>query len=379
MDKNFTMSNKPEKFFMFSDEFHKIPIESLLNQIDSVTVPEVSAVLKNTKIKLHDFQKLISNSAQKYLEEMAQQAHNLTKQRFGATMQLYAPLYLSNYCQNQCVYCGYNASHHMPRKLLTNEEIAKEGKILKEKGFSHILLLTGESPQKAGLSYIQNAVAQLSKQFASIALEIYPMETHEYQSLIEAGADSLTIYQETYHKPTYEKVHLKGKKRDYTYRLNTPDRAGQAEFYRLNIGALLGLYDWRYEALSLANHVDYLSKRYWKTKLSISIPRIQAMGYGYIPPSPISDRELVQLICAFRLTFPDIGITLSTRESANLRDHLIPLGITAISAESQTSPGGYSGKKESEQFQVSDKRTLKQIQKLLQKKGYDPVMKDFIK
>ncbi|MFC1616654.1 2-iminoacetate synthase ThiH [Candidatus Margulisiibacteriota bacterium] len=326
---------------------------------------------------LRDFKRLISPEAFSDIESLAKKARQITKQRFGNTIQLYAPLYLGNICYNQCVYCGYNIKNKHKRVILNKSEILREGLILKEKGFNHILLLTGDAPKETSVSYIKKAIKILKPHFASISLEIYPLETAEYKELIQAGADSLTIYQETYHRPTYENMHLSGKKRDYDYRFDTPERAGKAGFYRINLGVLLGLYDWRYEALKLANHVDYLQKKYWQTKFSISIPRIQDMGQAFKSPHPVSDSDLVQLICAFRLVFPDLGITLSTREPAELRDHLLKLGITTISAESSTAPGGYTNKNNSEQFKVSDYRSLTEIKKLLQNNDFEPVMKDW--
>lgn len=365
---------------MYSELFSKIPFSDILSNTHSCSADTIHRTLATPKLTIANFPALISPvAATQFLEEMAQKAHQITNQRFGKTMQLYAPLYLSNICTNQCVYCGYNTKRSIDRKVLSESEIKTEASILQQKGFGHILLLTGEAPKETNLNYLSNAIQWISPYADSIALEIYPLETDGYQTLIQAGADSLTIYQETYHPETYKSVHISGRKRNFEYRLDTPDRGGKAGFYRINIGALLGLYDWRYEAIALAYHLDYLIKTYWQTKFSISFPRIRDMGQPYQAPYPVSDQELVQLICAFRIMFPDIGMSLSTRENAYLRDHLLPLGITAISAESNTAPGGYSGQTSESQFQISDSRSLIQIQEMLRQKGYDPMMKDWDK
>lgn len=328
-------------------------------------------------MNLQNFKQLLTPKSPAELEALAQKAHQITKQRFGNTIQIYAPLYLSNICQNECLYCGYNTKTKINRIKLSPKEILAEGLTLKQKGFQHILLLTGDAPKQTSVDYIKSAIELLKPHFASIGLEIYPLETDQYKSLIKAGADSLTIYQETYHKDTYEKMHISGNKSDFNYRYNTPERAGKAGFYRINLGALLGLYDWQFEALEMAKHLIFLQKHYWQTKFSISIPRIQDMGQSFLPPHPVSDINLVQMICAFRITFPDLGITLSTREPATLRDNLLKLGITTISAESSTSPGGYSQKSQENQFQVSDTRTLKDIKVLLRTQNLEPVLKDW--
>jgi len=328
-------------------------------------------------MNLNQFKYLISEKALPNLEEIAQKAHKLTQQRFGNTLQIFVPLYLANVCYSNCVYCGYSVDRKFNRVVLNEERVLKEGLILKEKGFKHILLLTGEAPKETSVAYIKRCIKILKPHFASIGLEIYPLKTDEYKILIEAGADSLAVYQETYHKPTYKQMHLSGKKSNYDYRLDTPDRAGAAGFYRIHLGALLGLYEWKYEAVKLAKHIIYLQKKHWKTKFSVSMPRIQEMGHEFLQPYPVTDTDLVQFICAFRLTFPDLGITLSTREPASLRDRLLKLGITQISAESSTSPGGYSSDDGTNQFEVSDTRTLKDIKKLLVNAELEPVMKDW--
>lgn len=361
----------------FSDLFDTLPIEALSHQIPNFTDRDIQPLLRKSRWNLADFPKLISPAATPYIETMARLSTALTRQRFGHTMQMFIPMYLANYCYNKCTYCGFSIDNDYPRIALSSDEIVKEGLILKEKGFQHLLILTGEAPDKSGPDYIADAVKLLSPHFASIAIEVQPLKTEDYEAIIQAGADSLTVYQETYHKPTYLDHHVSGKKRNYTYRLDTPDRGGQAGFFKMNLGALLGLYEWHYEAIALAYHLNYLQKTYWKTKYAISFPRIQKMVGEFSPPYPVTDTDIVQFICAFRLVFPDLGITLSTREPAELRDHLIKLGITALSAESDTSPGGYSGKDSEKQFEISDTRRVEDIVAVLKKNNIEAVFKDW--
>lgn len=344
------------------------------------TTPETSQqLLKKQHYTIADLPALIAPETQSYLHELAKKSHIKTMQRFGKIMQLYIPLYLSNSCINHCAYCGFAHNQKAKRKTLTDHEIKTEADLIYQKGFQHILLLTGEDSKSAGIPYIAKAITQLRPQFAAIGLEIYPLDQSGYETLIQAGADTLTIYQETYHESTYRIVHPKGPKRNFMNRLSSPEHAGNAGFYQINIGALLGLYDWRFEALALAHHLAYLQKKYWRTKWSVSFPRIQKAVKNFKPADTVSDCDLRQLIIAFRLIFPDIGITLSTRESAKLRNQLIPLGVTMLSAESHTAPGSYSGKKTTSQFKTADNRSLKEVQNKLKQLGYDPILKDWDK
>jgi len=361
----------------FFDELNSLKIEETVTTLPIISKETVEQTLKKPTLTLADFPTLISPNALPYLEIMAQKAHTLTKQRFGNTMQLFIPMYLSNLCFNKCTYCGFSVEHKYPRVTLTPDEIMAEAKLLQQKGFQHVLLLTGEAQGVVDVNYISKAVAQVKPLFASVGIEIQPLNEAEYIIMINAGADSLTLYQETYHQGAYAQYHLAGKKKNFKHRLDAVEAGGKAGFYRINIGALLGLYDWQYEAIALAHHAQYMQKKYWKSKYSISLPRIQKMVGQFNASHLISNAQFVQLICAFRLIFPDIGITLSTRESAELRNHLIPLGITTMSAESKTEPGGYSGKEAEQQFQTSDHRSLEEIKSLLIQKGYEPVLKDW--
>jgi 2-iminoacetate synthase len=325
-----------------------------------------------------DFISLLSPAAEPYLEEMARKAHHLTEQRFGKVIVLFAPLYLSNICTNSCVYCGFNMSNPVARRTLTAVQAAAEGQYLHNQGYRHLLLVSGEAPKVVTLPYLSEVMGKLSPLFASISVEIYPMGTGAYTSLVENGVDGLVVFQETYNQQRYREVHPAGKKRDYHWRLETPERGGKAGFRRIGIGALLGLCDWRAEGFFLALHSRYLQRNFWKSQVSVSFPRIQSASGGYRPPYPVSDAHFVQLLTALRLFLPDVGLILSTRESPRLRDNLIPLGITSMSAGSRTDPGGYTQEDEAAaQFEIADHRSPQAVAEMIYNKGYEPVWKDW--
>lgn len=331
-------------------------------------------------ISYQEYLDLLKPKSDQELENLAWQAQRLTQKHFGQTIQLYAPLYLSNECNNNCVYCGFNQKLAEKRISLSVEEVLTEAEILFNRGFRHILLVSGEKRNKITMLYLAEVVFRLHKTFDSISLEIFPLEEDEYRTLFQAGADGLTIHQEVYNRDIYQKVHPDGAKSDYDYRFQAPERAARAGFYRINIGALLGLGEWREEAALLGQHAAYLKKKYWQAQIAVSFPRLKSSGANFRPPQPVSDRQLVQMICALRIFQPTLGLVLSTRESQELRDNLIPLGITQMSAESKTSPGGYSNKVQAmEQFSVADTRDLEQVRNAIRQKGYEPVFKDWDK
>lgn len=339
---------------------------------------DVSRALQATAPSLDDFMALISPAGQPFLEKMAQKSKRHTQNRFGNTMQLYAPLYLSNECQNICTYCGFSFTNKIPRKTLTDEEILQEAKYLKSKGYNHVLLVTGEANRTVGVAYLKNAIKLLKPLFANISIEVQPLLQHEYEELIEEGLYAVLVYQETYHEQEYKKHHPKGKKSNFEYRITTPDRLGKAGIHKIGLGALYGLEDWRVESFYIALHLCYLQKQYWKTKFSISFPRLRPFSGGLEPKVNLTDKELAQLICAFRLFDEDVELSLSTRESEHFRDHVIHLGITSMSAESKTNPGGYTVDPQAlEQFEISDERPTSQIQHMLQKSGFEVVWKDW--
>lgn len=362
----------------FVDEINKYDPEQVRAGIAAKTANDVERALSSERLRPDDFMALISPAAEGYLEAMAQKAHRLTRQRFGNTILLYAPLYISNECSNGCLYCGFNALNKVPRRTLTLDEVERDARILHDLGFRHILLVTGEAPAKVGNDLLAAAARRIGHLFSSISIEVYPMEEAGYARMVEAGVDGLTVYQETYDRALYSQLHPFGKKRDYDFRLLTPERGGAAGLRRIGIGFLQGLGNFRTEAFFTGLHALYLSRHFWRTQISVSFPRMRPAEGGFSPPNPVSDRSLVQLICAMRLLMPDAGLVLSTRESAELRDHLLPLGITQMSAGSCTAPGGYAdGDRSTEQFAIDDDRTPAEVCALLRSRGYDPVWKDW--
>ena len=341
---------------------------------------DVERALSAVKPDLEDFKALISPAAKAYLETMATKSKLITKKRFGNTMQMYAPMYLSNECQNICTYCGFSLTNKIPRRTLTDAEILKEAEFLKKKGYQHILLVTGEANRTVGIDYLSNAVRLLTPHFANISIEVQPLDLEEYELLVDDGLYATLVYQETYHRETYKIHHPKGKKSNFDYRLETPDRLGKAGIHKIGIGALFGLEDWRADSFFTALHLKYLQKTYWKTKYSISFPRLRPFSGGLEPKVEMTDPDLLQLICAYRILDEDVELSISTREQEKFRDHIAHLGITSMSAESKTNPGGYVVEPQSlEQFEISDERSTETIATMLRKNGIEPVWKDWEK
>lgn len=334
------------------------------------------------------------------LEAMAQEAHEGTAQYFGKTVRLFAPLYLSNECVNVCRYCGFSRSNPILRLTLSPEEVEREALCLAEQGFRSILLVAGEHPKWVSPGYVASCIRKIRPHFPSISIEIAPLETEEYREIVDAGAEGVVIYQETYVPEIYTSLHLSGPKRDFVWRLQAPERAYRAGFRRIGIGALLGLAPWRQDAFALAAHAAWLLKQAWRSYLTISLPRLRPAAGGFSPEYPVSDREFAQLHCALRILFPQVGLVLSTREAPSLRDRLIPLGITLLSAGSRTDPGGYTGAgrerlsrrtpgqgespnpaksapEATEQFALSDERSPRMIADRIRELGYEPVWKDW--
>ncbi len=327
------------------------------------------------------FLALLSPLAQDFLEEMAQKAHQLTLKYFGRTIQLYTPLYLSNYCENQCVYCGFNSHNAMSRKKLSPEEVEMEARAISASGLNHILILTGDSRSASPLSYIKECAEVLKKYFSSISAEIYALSQAEYAELFSCGIDSLTIYQETYDRALYDRIHLAGPKKDYSFRLDAPERAAKAGMRNVNIGALLGLGDWRKDAFFTGLHAKYLQDNYSGCEVGASIPRLRPHAGDPSAAVKVEEKDLVQIITALRIFLPRLSIALSTRESRELRDNLLPLGITRMSAGSSTKVGGhtdeYIERAGTGQFEISDPRSVKEVKAMLVAKGYQPVFKDW--
>jgi 2-iminoacetate synthase len=355
-------------------------LDRLRRLVDAATPADVERALRRTgRRSLDDFAALLSPAAALRLEDLAQAAHETTVRRFGRTIHLFAPLYLSNECVSSCTYCGFAAENEIARRTLTQDELRAEGEELRQRGFRHLLLVAGEHARIVSKDYLVESVRTLAPSFPSLSVEVQVWDEATYRRLVEAGCDGLVVYQETYDRSTYAAVHLKGKKRNYDWRLAAPDRGAMAGMRRLGIGALLGLHsDWRMEALALAAHARALVLRWWRCEVSVSLPRLRPAAGGFEPADPVGDPDFVQLLCALRLLLPDLGVSLSTREPAALRDALLRLGVTHLSAGSHTEPGGYASPSDAEpQFEISDTRSPAEVAAVLRAAGYDPVWTDW--
>lgn len=361
----------------FYAEYLQLRKINLDNFFEEATDSQIQNTISKTKLTAEDFLLLLSPKTELFLEQMAQKAHRLTIQHFGKTILLYTPLYLANYCINQCLYCGFNTKNKLKRRQLSLEEVETEAKAIAATGLKHILILTGDAKNISTVDYIQNCVKILKKYFNSIAIEIYAIEENEYAQLINAGVDTLTIYQETYNESLYDDIHLKGPKKDYLFRLDAPERACKAKIRGVNIGALLGLDEWRKEAFITGMHANYLQNKYPDVEVSISLPRLRPHLGGFQPNSIISEKNMVQFMLAFRLFMPRAGITISTRESAEFRNNVVKLGVTKMSAGSSTAVGGHTTGEHDGQFEISDERNVAQMREALIKLGYQPIFKDW--
>jgi 2-iminoacetate synthase len=390
----------------FTAEFAWLPIASLIAHSEGASADAVEQSLGKPRLALEDFANLISPAAGRRMELLAMRSAQLTRQRFGKVIRLFAPLYLSNECVNNCRYCGFSRDNAILRVTLTVEEVVREARALKDQGFRNVLLVAGEHPKFVSNQYLRECVEALRNELHGISLEVGPMEVEGYRELVRAGAEGLVVYQETYDRARYAEVHTAGPKRDFDWRLETAERAYAAGFRRLGIGALYGISDWRVEAISLAAHAQYLLRHCWKAQLTISLPRLRPCAGEFDPPRPMADRDLVQLVCALRIFLPDAGLVLSTREPARLRNGLIPLGVTMMSAGSHTEPGGYTGagrehvhltqrgrivpltETSSEwssarahgatgQFEIADERSPEEVADVISGLGLEPVWKDW--
>jgi 2-iminoacetate synthase len=362
----------------FKALFDQYNWQDVSRSIYAKTASDVVNAFNKDKRNLEDFKALISPAATPYLEQMAKLSQEITQKRFGKTIQLYIPLYLSNECQNICTYCGFSFDNKIKRKTLTDAEILQEVKVVKSMDYEHVLLVTGEASMTVGVAYLEKAIKLIRPQFSHIAMEVQPLDEGDYITLIREGLNTVLVYQETYHQDVYKTHHPKGKKSNFYYRLETPDRLGRAGIHKIGLGALIGLEDWRTDSFFTALHLDYLEKKYWQTRYSISFPRLRPFSGGLAPKVEMKDKELVQLICAFRILNEAVELSLSTRESEKFRDHIIRLGITSMSAGSKTNPGGYAADPQSlEQFEISDERAPKEVAEIICRQGYEPVWKDW--
>ncbi|MGZ8068420.1 2-iminoacetate synthase ThiH [Aeromonas salmonicida] len=364
----------------FVDRWRELEWDDIGMQIRAKTAADVARALANPRRSLQDFMALISPAAEAYLPQMAQLAESLTRQRFGNTVGFYVPLYLSNLCANDCSYCGFSMSNRLKRKTLDAEEIERECLAIKARGFDSVLLVTGEHESKVGMAYFREHLPQIRRHFSALAMEVQPLSQADYAELKTLGLDAVMVYQETYHAPSYARHHLRGNKQDIDWRLATPERLGRAGIDKIGLGALIGLSsDWRADSYFVAEHLSWLERHHWQSRYSLSFPRLRPCTGGLQPEVVMSDRQLVQLICAWRLFSPTLELSLSTRESPAFRNGALRLGITQMSAESRTQPGGYAegDKEELEQFAIHDDRSLGEVATAVRQAGLQPVFKDW--
>jgi len=351
------------------------PLPAMLSQ---ATAYDVDCALDCESLNDAQIATLLSRAATPYLEAIACRASNLTRQRFGRTTQLFAPLYVSNECVNRCSYCGFSQELSIRRRTLSVPAVITEAERLYAEGFRHLLIVSGEIPRIINLEYLEAVATALRQRFDSLSIEVGSFDLAGYQRLAAAGIDGLTLYQETYLPDIYRRVHIAGPKARFEKRLQVMQYAGQAGFRVLGIGALLGLGPWQHEAFHLAMHGRSLTRQFWKSRIAVSFPRIRENAGGQGVPYPVTDRDLVQMICVMRLALPDAELVLSTRETASLRDDLMGLCITRMSAGSRTNPGGYSDSEGAgEQFSISDQRSASEVSLALCQRGLEPVWKDF--
>ena len=366
---------------MFSEVLEKIDWDATTEAIYAKSDADVRRALAKSHLDVEDFMALISPAAEPYLETMAQLSYRYTRERFGNTMQIFIPLYITNSCTNSCVYCGFHVSNPMKRVILTEEEMVNEYKAIKQLGpFENLLIVTGENPVKAGVPYIARSLDLARPYFSNLKIEVMPLSVEEYEELTHHGMNGVICFQETYHKANYNIYHPRGMKANFEWRVNGFDRMGQAGVHSIGMGVLVGLEkEWRTDITMMAHHLRYLQKHYWKTKYSFNFPRMRPSENGGFQPNVVmSDRELAQVTFATRIFDHDVDISYSTRESASFRNHMARLGVTTMSAESKTDPGGYYSYPQAlEQFHVSDERKTGEVAAALRALGIEPVWKDW--
>ena len=358
--------------------FSPPPFSILKEIIASRTLGDVEHALQSSRPDSLDLAALLSPAGDGFLKQIAARSSQITMQRFGKTIQIYAPIYLSNLCTNCCAYCGFSADNRIDRRKLSLEEAESEAMILHNRGFNHILLVSGDAPKAMGVDYFEALALRLRERFASVSIEVQPLEVDEYARLFAAGITSVAVYQETYDRKTYKEIHLAGKKCDYDYRIDIPARAAQAGMREVGIGVLLGLTDWRADTLALGLHLAWLRKKFWKTALTVSFPRLRPAEGDFVPRMDVSERDLAQMLFAMRIFDQDVGLVLSTREDSRFRDGMIGLGPTRYSAGSCTAPGGYGNPDlTGEQFSIGDHRLIAEVCNDIRHRGFDPVCKDW--
>lgn len=348
---------------------------------NAFTARDVAEALKSENLSEEGYAALLSPAAAPFLEEMAHKAKYLTSRQFGNSVGLYTPLYIANYCVNHCVYCGFNCHNQINRGKLTFEEIDRELSAIAKTGLREILLLTGESKYHSDVEYIGKAVEIAKRYFTTIGIEVYPMEVEEYAHLQKCGADFVSVYQETYDTEKYAQVHLSGPKRNFAYRFNAQERALLGGMRGVGVGALLGLGDFRRDAFAAGLHAQFLQKKYPKAEVSFSVPRLRPYkNHAQADSNDVHEPQLLQVMLAYRLLLPFAGINISTRERAGFRDHVVGMVATKISAGVKTGVGGHEEEEKGDaQFQISDPRSVKEIERMLLARGMQPVYRDYIR
>ncbi|MCQ2349735.1 MAG: 2-iminoacetate synthase ThiH [Paludibacteraceae bacterium] len=367
---------------MFSDYLaENYDWNEVTERIYSKTDADVRRALGRQHLDIDDFMALLSPAAAPYLEQMAALSRKYTEARFGRTMSMFIPLYITNSCTNSCIYCGFHIANKMKRTILTEEEMVNEFKAIKKLGpFENLLMVTGENPAKAGVDYIARALDLAKPYFSNLKIEVMPLKAEEYELLTHHGLNGVICFQETYNRNNYKIYHPKGMKSNFEWRVNGFDRMGQAGVHSIGMGVLIGLEkEWRTDVAMMAIHLRYLQKNYWRTKYSVNFPRMRPSENGGFQPNVIlEDRELAQATFAMRIFDHDVDISYSTREPAFIRDHMATLGVTTMSAASKTEPGGYYSYPQTlEQFHVSDERTVEEVAEALRRVGIEPVWKDW--
>ena len=365
---------------MFSDFLaENYDWEQTTADIMAMTAADVERALSRENLTDRDFMALISPAAAPYIEQMARRSRAITERRFGKTISIFIPLYITNSCTNSCVYCGFNRHNKIPRVVLTPEQIEMECKAIKKMGpFENLLIVTGENPVVAGTDYIEKALQVCRPYFSNLTIEVMPLSPEDYERVTHSGLNGVTCLQEPYHRERYKVYHPAGMKSKFEWRCDAFDRMGMAGVHKIGMGVLIGLEDWRTDVTMMARHLRYLRKRYWQTKYSVNFPRMRPSESGFQPNVVMSDRELAQLTFAFRIFDPDVDISYSTREEHKFRNNMATLGVTTMSAGSKTDPGGYAVNPESlEQFAISDPTSPDQVAADLRALGREPVWKDW--
>lgn len=365
-------------FYKVIEEYKNFDYDSFFK---SITDEDIISILKKDKINKYDFLALLSPKAKNHLGLMAEKAKRIHLKNFGKSVVLFTPMYIANYCVNRCLYCSYNIDTNIKRHQMTINEIKDEAKEISKTELKNILILTGEHKEKSSVSYVVEAVKAIKEYFESISIEIYPLDTDEYRLMVENGVTGLSIYQETYNQDIYKKVHLSGPKRDYKYRLNAPERALQAGIRSVTIGPLLGLAKWEKETFLCGLHLEYLQNKYKEAELGVSVPRIRPGTINFDNLDDIEDKDIVHILLAYRIFLPYVATNITTREGKYLRDNLIPICISKMSAGVTTEVGGHTLEIDDsgdEQFEIADNRSVEEIKDMLLSKGYQPIVKDWV-